>query len=383
MVFGLKLGLLSNKAQAAPPPNDGPAPAAAKGGSSRASKSALTVNEFVARTKRCREKGLEPTKPELVAYARYLGIDPVIDADLMWIVDESLNAPLPSEWTEHHDSAGRVFYYNVHNHSSSWTHPLEQLHRDTYKEIVNFRSGNMTKEEQIAELDKLRRQCEEAEREAHRELQAWTEHVDEQGQKFYNSREQQRSYWTDPRPARCHALYLQMKALRVLAKHCGQTSRGAAAGALLDPSRPLGLPLGDGTQSSTLQQSPNGGAEGLQSGDEGGQNPERRKRKNKRRDNEAHRDDLEKNVISSPQEKHVEEKDGPDPWDLKRPSRNAVDEVRKAIGVAGGSLPGHTGPLPSLPAHGRLPTPPGDGLSTVGRSRVRAGIRLEPLKGAA
>ena len=97
-----------------------------------AGKGALTVNEFatalapslraalwqtrhvhtskVARTKRYRERGLEPTKPELIAYARlgtrllggshgggagrkslprYLGIDPITDGDLMWIADEA------------------------------------------------------------------------------------------------------------------------------------------------------------------------------------------------------------------------------------------------------------------------------------------------------
>merc|ERR1740133_905074 len=220
MVFGLKLGL-PKKAPAEPPSSE-PAPSG-KSGSSGV-KSALTVNEFVARTKRCREKGLEPTKPELIAYARYLGIDPIVDGDLMWIADEALNAPLPSEWTEHHDSADRVFYYNVQTHASSWTHPLEQLHRDTYKCIVNFRSGDLSKEERTSELEKLRRKCEEAEREAHRELQAWSEHTDEQGQKFYYNREHQRSVWTDPRPARCHALYLQMKALRVLSKQLGLPS---------------------------------------------------------------------------------------------------------------------------------------------------------------
>merc|ERR1712060_956363 len=95
------------------------------------------------------------------------------------------------------------------------------------------RSGDLSKEEQDTELEKLRQKCEQAERDAHKELQAWTEHVDEQGQKFYNNREQQRSYWTDPRPARCHTLYLQMKALRCLSKHCGQpvsSSRGQEAG---------------------------------------------------------------------------------------------------------------------------------------------------------
>merc|ERR1712157_490925 len=77
-------------------------------------------------------------------------------------------------------------------------------------------------EDEAIELEKLRRKCEESERDAHKELQAWTEHTDKEGQKFYYNRDQQRSVWTDPRPARCHALYLQMKALRVLSKNCGQ-----------------------------------------------------------------------------------------------------------------------------------------------------------------
>merc|ERR1719167_1130130 len=117
MVFGLKLGLPNKKQPAEPPPSSEVQKAAGGGGA----KSALTVNEFVARSKRQRERGLEPTKPELIAYARYLGIDPIADGDLMWIADEALNAPLPSEWTEHHDNADRVFYYNVQTHASSWT----------------------------------------------------------------------------------------------------------------------------------------------------------------------------------------------------------------------------------------------------------------------
>merc|ERR1719197_80274 len=188
MVFGLKLGL-PRKVLAEPPPRQDPTPA--KNTGSSGTTRALTVNEFVARTKRCREKGLEPTKPELIAYARYLGIDPIVDGDLMWIADEALNAPLPSEWTEHHDSADRVFYYYVQTHASSWTHPLEQLHRDTYKQIISFRSGDMPSDEQKAKLSKLQAECDAAEKKAHVELQAWTEHTDEQGQKFYYNRDKQ------------------------------------------------------------------------------------------------------------------------------------------------------------------------------------------------
>merc|ERR1719162_2384927 len=150
MVFGWDMGLSRKAAHDKPkePPEVKQKP------SSGTPKAILTVNEFVARTKKCRERGLEPTKPELIAYARYLGIDPITDGDLMWIVDEALNAPFPSEWTEHHDSADRVFYYNVQTHASSWTHPLEQLYRDTYKGIVNFRGGALSKDEQLVELEK-------------------------------------------------------------------------------------------------------------------------------------------------------------------------------------------------------------------------------------
>merc|ERR1719502_1079518 len=70
--------------------------------------SVLTVNEFIGRKKRPR-----PTDPEFIAYARYLGIDTVLDADLLWVAEEALWAPLPEDWTEHFDRDGRVFYYNM------------------------------------------------------------------------------------------------------------------------------------------------------------------------------------------------------------------------------------------------------------------------------
>jgi hypothetical protein len=416
MVFGLKLGL-PKKAPAEPPSSE---PVASKGGAN-GGKSALTVNEFVARTKRCREKGLEPTKPELIAYARYLGIDPITDGDLMWVADEALNAPLPSEWTEHHDSADRVFYYNVQTHASSWTHPLEQVHRQTYKNIVKFRSGALSKEERSQELEKMRRDCETAEREAHRELQAWSEHTDEQGQKFYYNRERQNSVWTDPRPAQCHVLYLQMKALRVLSKQLGQS-----APAPRRDLEPLGLrPSADnrGTSDSEHEslfpsQSRSKKDGGLRSLDDnegstsydddlgGADNRKRNKRKKRDRDAEAGAKgppQLGGLTPMSPGHSQLESpktKGGhgglPDAGlglggglgggllNLKKPALADVEEVRKAVGLgdAATRLPpmgamGHSNLFGN--AGGRLPSPQTDGLSTVGRAKVRAGIRLDPL----
>jgi hypothetical protein len=402
MVFGLKLpGGLGSKKTPAEPPVSEPSPGTKS--SSSGAKSALTVNEFVARTKRCREKGLEPTKPEKIAYARYLGIDPIADGDLMWIADEALNAPLPSEWTEHHDSADRVFYYNVQTHASSWTHPLEQLHRDTYKSIVSFRSGDLSKKDQEVELDKLRRKCEDSEREAHKELQAWSEHTDEQGQKFYYNREHQRSVWTDPRPARCHALYLQMKALRVLSKQTGQ----AGAMPFQKPSlEPLASDRDDDIDKAHIlaahsrhkeqnlgsARSDTEGVDLFPGSFQGGgteDEAEGRKRKKKKRKDEegrSRKDQDELGLLQSPRSGQLESLPPGvdikrDLVDLKKPSTSHVQEVREAIGLSGGTR------LPAMSrGHclepGRLPSPPGDGLSTVGRTRVRAGIRLEPLQTA-
>merc|ERR1712008_223421 len=89
--------------------------------------------------------------------------------------------------------------------------------------IVEFRSGNLSREEQLAELELQRKRVQEAEKETHKEIQAWTELTDKQGQKFFYNKEQDRSVWKDPGPAKYHALHLQMKALRVLGKVCGQS----------------------------------------------------------------------------------------------------------------------------------------------------------------
>jgi len=396
MVFGLKLGLpkATKASTESPEKSSSKAESSARSGSKGGAgetrgggKGALTVNEFVARTKRYRERGLEPTKPELIAYARYLGIDPITDGDLMWIADEALAAPLPSEWTEHHDSADRVFYYNVQTHASSWTHPLEQLHRDTYKAIVHFRSGDISKEDQIGEIDRLKRKCDEAERDSIKELQAWSEHTDEGGQRFFYNRDKQVSVWTDPRPARCHSLYLQMKALKDMSKHCGQTVPGLAA---MDDARRDKLRiqqmLAIGT-SDPLGKSSRDKSKDERGGDEGRKDEEKKKKKKKKKDvgNEEPVDLTEDDPGEGPGEDMKKPA-----LDLKKPSVTAVDEVRQALGVSApsgqnpmGSGTGGGG-LPSLDRAGfgasRLPTPPGDGLSAAGRSKVRAGIRLEPIK---
>ena len=44
-----------------------------------------------------------PVDADVTEFAKYLGMDPVIDRDLLWIAQEALNASLPREWTEHEE----------------------------------------------------------------------------------------------------------------------------------------------------------------------------------------------------------------------------------------------------------------------------------------
>merc|ERR1719201_2187940 len=210
------------------------------GSSSRPQGGGLSVNDFISKTKNQQRQGLKPSGPELIAYARYLGIDPVADHDLLWIAVEALEAPLPSTWSEHFDSNDRVFYYNASTRVSSWTHPLEHVYRETYTTIVNFRNSNMSSAERADKLQKLQAECEQMERDVHREISLWTEHHDEHGHRFYFNAQEKQSTWTDPRPAQCHLLYLKMKLVRVLSSCAGVAGAVAANAAAAAASFPEG-----------------------------------------------------------------------------------------------------------------------------------------------
>ncbi|CEL96980.1 unnamed protein product [Vitrella brassicaformis CCMP3155] len=184
-----------------------------------ASTKSTTVNDFVSKAK---QGGIRPSGPELVAYARYLGIDAVTDADLMWIAEECLKAPLPPDYTEHFDSNDRIFYYNATTRTSTWIHPLESLYRDTYKEIRTFRNQTeMTAQEQLDKLYELRDQVAKCERQVQRAMKEWGEHTDSGGQLFYYNKRDGKSYWTDPRPPKFALYALKQKTLKICAQHAG------------------------------------------------------------------------------------------------------------------------------------------------------------------
>merc|ERR1712176_718171 len=257
------------------------------------------------------------------------------------------------------------------------------------------RSGDLSKEDQAIELEKLRRKCEESERDAHKELRAWTEHTDEQGQKFYYNRDQQRSVWTDPRPARCHTLYLQMKAVRVLSKHCGQGDHlpgelsksrlGSLEGGPMERER-----MGTGTRQKIEQSLAFGCSDDelFASNDASlhvETKEEKKKRKKKHKDRDRLRDEgndaRQLSPIGQPRASEASDDMGipslmsRKSLDMRKPGISAVEEVRHALGV-GNTLPC----LHNSGCHSMSRLPDIDGFSNVGRSKVKPGIRLEPIE---
>jgi hypothetical protein len=67
-------------------------------------------------------------------HAVYLGMDPVVDVEHLWIAEEALSAPLPPEWQQDETDEGEVYYFREETGESSWTHPLDDHYRDMYQE---------------------------------------------------------------------------------------------------------------------------------------------------------------------------------------------------------------------------------------------------------
>mmetsp|Transcript_24247 Transcript_24247/g.68087 ORF Transcript_24247/g.68087 Transcript_24247/m.68087 type:complete len:500 (-) Transcript_24247:39-1538(-) len=380
----------------------GVAPARAQAG--------LSVNDFISKTKNQTRQGLKPSGPELIAYARYLGIDPVADHDLLWIAYEALEAPLPSDWTEHFDSNDRVFYYNATMRVSSWTHPLEHIYRETYKTIVNFRNANMAPQERGEKLHQLHLEVKQMEHDVHKEISQWSDHMDEQGNRFYFNKEERQSTWTDPRPAKCQILHLRMKMLSLLQSSSGATpgfssskmssafaplsgsdfddpSRGSAQGALKRPKVGGNGRTGEGglwsssqaesgataageTAGRSVPSSPDSarGSDSESEDDRKGKKKKKKKKKKKRDQAQAEpppRAGGAQNLRNSQSEPTV---------GAKPLLSNDVDGHAK--GGIGGLQPSPSGPN-TLSSLANLEHT--DGLSNMGRTRVKAGIRLEPI----
>mmetsp|Transcript_65036 Transcript_65036/g.102424 ORF Transcript_65036/g.102424 Transcript_65036/m.102424 type:complete len:469 (+) Transcript_65036:103-1509(+) len=367
-------------------------------GSHKSQTAGLSVNDFISKTKKQQREGLKPSGPELIAYARYLGIDPVADHDLLWVAIEALEAPLPSDWTEHKDSNDRVFYYNATMRVSSWTHPLEHIYRETYKTIVTFRNANMSLPERTQKINTLRGEVEQMEKDVNKEIAQWTQHEDEHKNKFYFNRELRQSTWTDPRPAKCQILHLRMKMLHLLSssvvgtagisENKGEFDRGSRfaqhpiAGKPTEMEQPKAVakttkisdePLVTSAAHDSSPPASLGGSDSETDEDKRSKKKKKKKKEKEKREKKSskeanHSTDDTKNMAAPPPRLGSKMRSSQsEPTLGGKPLLSNVDDTRGGLGGLQSS--------PSMPSMDH--TSPA--LSTAGHTRPKAGIRLDPI----
>jgi centrosomal protein CEP164 len=75
-----------------------------------------------------------PSQEEIREYATWLGMDVVVDADLLWVARDGLVEPLPSEWKPCKSPDGDIYYFNFTNGDSVWDHPCDERFKALYRE---------------------------------------------------------------------------------------------------------------------------------------------------------------------------------------------------------------------------------------------------------
>lgn len=59
-------------------------------------------------------------------------MDTDADADLLYIAEWALTAPVPEGWTVHLDSEGHEFFFNAATNQSTYEHPMDEHYRQYY-----------------------------------------------------------------------------------------------------------------------------------------------------------------------------------------------------------------------------------------------------------
>jgi len=130
---------------------------------------------------------------DLQEYARSLGVSDLrattnTDVDLIWLVREAFEAPLPASWSEHIDVEGRVYFFNETTEESIWSHPMDGVYRELVAVIEQVRVQEPAHHvEQRAEM--VRQHLLEVHARALASLDGWSgPYAGETGQYFFNER---------------------------------------------------------------------------------------------------------------------------------------------------------------------------------------------------
>ena len=105
--------------------------------------------EAAARTTgRAGPRALDPSKyvcpiDDVLAYARYIGMDPDDDLELLWIADEALQATEPDGWEERQDPAGGSYFMNTITGMAMEQHPVDYHYHQIYLTMKHEKKAKM------------------------------------------------------------------------------------------------------------------------------------------------------------------------------------------------------------------------------------------------
>ena len=70
-----------------------------------------------------------PNEKEIHGYAEFLGMDPELDKEFLYIAIEGLKAPVPHPWETYYDEKDEIFYVNPQTGQTMYDHPLDEEYR--------------------------------------------------------------------------------------------------------------------------------------------------------------------------------------------------------------------------------------------------------------
>mmetsp|Transcript_26989 Transcript_26989/g.66543 ORF Transcript_26989/g.66543 Transcript_26989/m.66543 type:complete len:1539 (+) Transcript_26989:64-4680(+) len=83
---------------------------------------------------------------DVLEYAAYLGMDPTIDKDLLWIAEEALKAPDPPGWEECLDQRGLLYFVNETTGQTSRHHPMAEYYQALYFKMKTKKGETVIKQ---------------------------------------------------------------------------------------------------------------------------------------------------------------------------------------------------------------------------------------------
>jgi len=83
----------------------------------------------------------EEDSSQIEAYAKYIGLDPILDSNFIWLAKQGLYSELPKGWESSVDPNSNEIYYFKHRSGGrkpivTWEHPKDEYYKELFCSIL-------------------------------------------------------------------------------------------------------------------------------------------------------------------------------------------------------------------------------------------------------